>query len=77
MHHSVKLLIAKTCALLLVMPNVLSDQELNMEGNIFTAARELQRKQQAVLEDADNPTSIEIRRRLMELVTEMARDKVL
>jgi len=60
-----------------VMPNVLSDQELNMEGNIFTAARELQRKQQAVLEDADNPTSIEIRRRLMELVTEMARDKVL
>ena len=65
------------CALLLVMPNVLSDQELNMEGNIFTAARELQRKQQAVLEDADNPTSIEIRRRLVELVTEMARDKVL
>ena len=77
MHHSVELLIVKTCALLLVMPNVLSDQELNMEGNIFTAARELQRKQQAVLEDADNPTSIEIRRRLMELVTEMARDKVL
>ena len=77
MHQSVELLKAKTCALLLVMPNVLSDQELNMEGNIFTAARELQRKQQAVLEDADNPTSIEIRRRLMELVTEMARDKVL
>ena len=77
MHQSVELLIVKTCALLLVMPNVLSDQELNMEGNIFTAARELQRKQQAVLEDADNPTSIEIRRRLMELVTEMARDKVL
>ena len=59
------------------MPNVLSDQELNLEGNMFTAFRELQRKQQTVLEDKDNPTSIEIRRRLLELVTEMARDEVL
>jgi len=60
-----------------VMPNVLSDTELNLEGNIFTAFRNLQRKQQAVIEDVDNATSIEIRRRLMDLVTEMARDSVI
>ena len=59
-----------------VMPNVLSDTELNLEGNIFTAFRELQRKQQAVLQDVDNASSIEIRRRLLELVNEMARDGV-
>jgi len=60
-----------------VMPNVLSDTELNLEGNIFTAQRTLQRKQRAVVEDVDNPTSIEIRRRLIDLVSEMARDNVI
>ena len=54
-----------------------SDKELNLEGNVFIAFRELQRKQQTVWDDESDRSSIEIRRRLIELVKEMARDDVL
>ena len=43
----------------------------------FNALRELQRKQEQELNDDTNPSSIEIRRRIVQLVHEMARDGVI
>ena len=60
-----------------VMPNVLSSCQLDLENNGLLALRELQRKQADELDDQDNPASKEIRRRIVEMVHEMARDKVI
>lgn len=62
---------------LAVMPNVLSDAQVNIEGNALTAFRELQRKQKEELMSDDLPHSKETRRRLIDLVREMAREKVI
>jgi hypothetical protein len=50
---------------------------VNIEGNAITAFRNLQRKQHEELVDDHLPHSKETRRRLIDLVTEMAREKVI
>lgn len=60
-----------------VMPNVLSDCQLDLETNGLLALRELQRKQALELEDENNAASKEIRRRIVEMVQEFARDGVI
>jgi hypothetical protein len=46
---------------LAVMPNVLSDEQVNIEGNACTAFHELQRKQIDAVVDDTLPHSKEIR----------------
>jgi len=58
-----------------VLPNVLSDTQLEAGG--LLALRDMQRKQAAELADPDKPTSREIKRRIIGLVTELARDGVI
>jgi hypothetical protein len=60
-----------------VMPNVMSNTQVDLETNGLSALRELQRKQAQELEDDVNPSSIEIRRRILEMVEEFARDRVI
>lgn len=60
-----------------VMPNVLSSCQLDLERNGLMALRELQRKQEQELDDDSNEASIEIRRRIVDMVHEMARDNVI
>ena len=50
---------------------------MNITGNAITAFRELQRKQHEELVADDLPHSKETRRRLIDLVTEMARENVI
>jgi hypothetical protein len=59
------------------MPNVMSNTQVDLETNGLSALRELQRKQAQELEDDVNPSSIEIRRRILEMVEEFARDRVI
>lgn len=51
--------------------------QLDLENNGCFALRELQRKQEQELDDDNNPSSIEIRRRIVQMVHEMARDGVI
>lgn len=60
-----------------VMPNVLSDNKVDLEGNAITAFAELQRKQEEDMEDDNNLRGREIRRRIVDLVHEMARDELI
>ena len=57
-----------------VMPNVFADSPIDFEGNVCTAFRNMQRQQKKVIDDETNPASIEIRRRLVDLVHEFARE---
>lgn len=60
-----------------VMPNILSDSEVELEGNPLTALRNLQRKQREDMEDMNSECGQEIKRRIIDLVHEMARDGVI
>lgn len=68
----------KTIAFVLattLLPNVLSGSQAEMDG--VMALREIQRKQAAELEDPNNPNSKEIKRRVVGLVHELARDNII
>jgi len=58
-----------------LLPNVLSDIQLEAGG--LLALSNMQRKQAAELADATNPSSKEIKRRVVGLVEEMARDNII
>merc|ERR1719245_2945522 len=58
-----------------LMPNVLSETQVEAGG--IMALREMQRKQAAELEDENNNASKEIKRRVVGLVEELVRDKVI
>eukprot|EP00094_Tigriopus_californicus_P005881 TCALIF_05667-PA protein Name:"Protein of unknown function" AED:0.29 eAED:0.29 QI:0/0.66/0.5/0.75/0.33/0.25/4/114/526 len=60
-----------------VMPNVMSTTQLDLETAGICALRELQQKQEQELNDDTNPSSLEIRRRIVQMVHEMARDGVI
>ncbi len=61
-----------------VMPNVMSTTQVDLESaNGLLALRELQRKQAQELEDDSNPSSVEIKRRIVDMVEEAARDGVI
>jgi hypothetical protein len=60
-----------------VMPNVMSGTPLDLESGSLSALRELQRKQAQELDDDSNEATKEIRRRIVGLVTEMAREGVI
>ena len=51
-----------------VMPNVFAGSPIEIEGNMITAFSELQHKQQAIIDNETDASSIEIRRRLVDLV---------
>jgi len=68
----------KTIGLVLattLMPNVLSGTQVEAGG--IMALREMQRKQAAELEDADNMASKEIKRRVVGLVQELVNEKII
>jgi len=58
-----------------LLPNVLSTTQVEPGGVL--ALKEMQRKQAAELEDADNIASKEIKRRIVGLTEELVRDKVI
>merc|ERR1719244_2284710 len=58
-----------------LLPNVLSATQLEPGG--LLALRDMQRKQAAELEDNNNSSSQEIKRRVVGLVEELVRDKVI
>jgi len=58
-----------------LLPNVLSTTQVEPGG--ILALKEMQRKQAAELEDADNVASKEIKRRIVGLTEELVRDKVI
>eukprot|EP00096_Caligus_rogercresseyi_P001449 TRINITY_DN1231_c0_g1_i6.p1 TRINITY_DN1231_c0_g1~~TRINITY_DN1231_c0_g1_i6.p1 ORF type:complete len:491 (-),score=120.25 TRINITY_DN1231_c0_g1_i6:271-1743(-) len=60
-----------------VLPNVLSTAPLDLENNGFLAIKELQRKQEREMADGSNPSTLEVRRRIVGMVHEMARDGVI
>lgn len=60
-----------------VMPNILSDHQIELGENPLTALSELERKQLDDLDDENSASGKEIKRRILELVREMARDKII
>jgi len=60
-----------------VMPNILSDKAIDIEGNPITAFRDLQRKQEEDMDDVNSECGQEIKRRIIDLVHEMANDGVI
>jgi len=60
-----------------VMPNILSDNKVDIQGNPITAFQELQRKQEEDMDDVNSVCGQEIKRRITDLVKEMARDGVI
>lgn len=58
-----------------ILPNVLSDIQVEPGG--LLALRALQRKQVSELADDSKPTSKEIKRRIIGLITELARDNII
>lgn len=58
-----------------LLPNVLSDIQLEAGG--LMALRNMQRKQAQELEDTSKPTSTEIKRRVIGLVTELVRENII
>jgi len=60
-----------------VMPNILSDNKVDIQGNPITAFAELQRKQEEDMDDEHSECGQEIKRRIIDLVHEMAHDGVI
>jgi len=60
-----------------VMPNILSDKAIDIQGNPITAFRELQRKQEEEMDDLNSECGQEIKRRIIDMVHEMAHDGVI
>jgi hypothetical protein len=60
-----------------VMPNILSDKAIDIQGNPITAFRDLQRKQEEDMDDVNSECGQEIKRRIIDLVHEMANDGVI
>ena len=68
----------KTIGLVLattLMPNVLSETQVEAGG--IMALREMQRKQAAELADTENIASKEIKRRVVGLVEELVKEKII
>jgi len=62
---------------LITFPSNKCNFQVDLDNAGLLALRDLQRKQEQELKDDSNPSSIEIRRRIVDMVHEMAQDQLI